>query len=318
MRSDMKQSTSSRQRNSSISLFGRVFNTLCLVIVVATGCVGVPTHPIATPIPGPAATLALPAMPTRKVAITPPAPLATPTILPQVDRLILRPILPEGRKLLEADRREITQILLRRSACLTAHFDVQWSSDERIIVTLLDVRDPNTVEKTLMSPGRLEFVRSDSIDLVIWPIEPGSYVRTSSRSNGPDPIIHGSPKDPFPDQVFRMILGGQHLKEAHPQLDTKFHVSIALEFTAEGKQLLATYTMQHVSEVLLIALDNILLLAPRITSPILDGSAIIESGPAKQWSVAEAGCMTAMMNSMLPFPLELVERSRSGSLARNP
>ena len=212
----------------------------------------------------------------------------------------------------------MTQILFRRTACLAARYDVKWQGDGRIAVYLGDVQDRAAAIKTLVSPGRLEFVASESVDLNLWPLEEGSYVRTSANQNGPDPTIQGAVKDLFPNQVFHTILDAQHVKEAHPQLDENFNVSITIEFTDEGRQLLANYTTQHIGEILAIVLDNIVMMAPIINGAIPDGQVLINSVPEKPWTVEEAGCLTAMMAGMLPFPLEVVEQSGESAFASNP
>ena len=152
----------------------------------------------------------------------------------------------------------------------------------------------------------------------LWPLEEGSYVRTSANRNGPDPTIQGAVKDPLPNQVFHTILDTQHVKEAYPQLDESFNVSIAMGFTDEGKRRLANYTAQHIGEVLVIVLDNIVLMAPVIDGEIPDGQVLINSVPEKPWTVEEAGCLTAMMAGMLPFPLEVVEQSGESAFASTP
>jgi preprotein translocase subunit SecD len=232
---------------------------------------------------------------------------------PGAESWVLRPVLPKGHQLSKGDQRAITQILLRRANCLAEQYDVRWQGDDKIVVMLSAVREPGAAAKTLISPGRLDFVSSDSLDLVAWPLAPGSYVRTNSNPNDPDPIIHGAPDDPLPEQVFRTILGGQHLKDAHPLLDTNANVSLALEFTDEGTRILAAHTERYIGEVLAIVLDNIVLLAPQINTPITEGQAIIDSGPEKQWTVVEATCMTTMMNTMLPFPLQVAEHQGGAS-----
>jgi hypothetical protein len=91
-------------------------------------------------------------------------------------------------------------------------------------------------------------------------------------------------------------------------LDEHFNVSIALEFNDEGRKILASYSAQHIGETLAIVLDNIILMAPDIKTAIPNGYALINQGTEAPWTVEEAGCLTAMMTGMLPFPLEVVNR----------
>jgi hypothetical protein len=284
---------------------------LWLAVVMTAGCIGSQSWPNASSTPEAPATTAPVRTPTA-TSTRAPAPTSEPAS--GIIQLSLRPVLLPGQALLEADRDVIRRLLFRRATCLASDFDAEWQSDERIIVRLAGVRTPDAVVKTLTSPGRLEFAAAESVDLNLWPLEEGSYVRTSANRNGPDRTIQGAVKDPFPNQVFHTILDAQHLKEAHPQLDENFNVSIAMEFTDEGKRLLADYTARHIGEVLAVVLDNIVLMAPVISGAIPDGHVLINSTPEEPWTVEEAGCLTAMMAGMLPFPLEVVEQSGASAM----
>lgn len=78
-----------------------------------------------------------------------------------------------------------------------------------------------------------------------------------------------------------------------------------MHFTDEGKRILADYTAQHIGDVLGIVLDNIVLMAPRISTPITEGVAALSG----TWTKEEAACLAAEMSGALPFPLEVVEHT---------
>jgi hypothetical protein len=263
---------------------------LCLCAGMAAGCVGIESRPMVSP---------------ASVVTASPTPGSVPSPTPATERLILRPILPAGRELLEADKKAIADILLWRSGCLADLFWVEWEGEGRIAVELTGVHDPSMIVRTLLAPGQLEFVevRPDDLQPSDW--ELGFYVRTGTNRDGPDPATYGTVRDPFPDQVFETILSGRHVKEASVTLTPDRKASIMVEFTDEGKRILADYTAQHVGGVLGIVLDNIVLMAPRIDEPITEGNAQLNG----TWTVEEADCLAARMSGALPFPLQVVERS---------
>lgn len=84
--------------------------------------------------------------------------------------------------------------------------------------------------------------------------------------------------------------------------DTRWQVAVTL--TPAGAQKLAAYTQAHVGHYLVISRDGIVLAAPVVQTPILDGQAVI----AGQFDAAAARTLAAQLTGgRLPYRLVVVE-----------
>jgi protein-export membrane protein SecD len=183
---------------------------------------------------------------------------------------------------------------------------VQTQGSNRIIVELPGINDPDAAVQTLKSTGQLEFVEVGPSDPLITQ---GVYLRTASSPNPPREAQDDIPL-PYPDKVFNTIMTGRDLRMASTQLNEYGQPYIQFELTDNGAQVFGDYTRANVGQVLAIVLDNIVLSAPVINSPITEGSGIIEG----RFTRAEADSLSIQMRyGALPTPLEVVDRRTIGA-----
>ena len=188
---------------------------------------------------------------------------------------------------------------------------VQIQGENRIIVELPGIDNPDQAVQTLKSTGQLEFVEIGSSTGSAFPnIQDGVYVRTTNNDSVPDKAKLGATDLPYADQVFKTIMTGRELKDAQIQLDQYGAPYISFELTDAGAKIFGDYTAQHVGDTLAIVLDNVVLSAPNIRSAIPDGKGIIEG----KFTREEADSLAVQMRyGALPVPLEVANRRTIGA-----
>jgi protein-export membrane protein SecD len=183
---------------------------------------------------------------------------------------------------------------------------VQSQGQNRIIVELPGIADPEAAVETLRSTGQLEFVEIPDGTTV----QQGDYIRTTNNPNAPDPKKLGTERNPYPDKTFSTIMTGAELSTAGTQLDQLGSPVITFELKPDGAKTFATYTASHIGKVLAIVLDNQVLSAPSINSAIPEGRGEITG----KFTLEEAQNLAVQMKyGALPVPLEVVSRSSIGA-----
>jgi preprotein translocase subunit SecD len=194
---------------------------------------------------------------------------------------------------------------------------VQVAGTRRIVVELPGVKDPEEAVATIKETGLLEFIDMSTVDAAQAYALVGSSVETdfgqaaapaatpTSEVGGPTP----TPAAAAP-LVFHTVMTGTGLKNAAATVSTntnEFEVSFIL--TDEGKQTFGDYTSTHVGKILGIALDKVLISAPRISTGITEGQGVItgsfDSDGANRLAVQ-------LRYGSLPIPLKVVESSTVG------
>ena len=218
----------------------------------------------------------------------------------------------EGQTVTPADLQTAKTIVERRVNGLGVTEPlVQIQGENRIIVELPGIDNPDQAVQTLKSTGQLEFVEIGSSTNSAFPnIQDGVYVRTTNNDNVPDEAQLGATALPYADQVFKTIMTGRELKDAQIQLDQYGAPYISFELTDAGAKIFGDYTAQHVGDTLAIVLDNVVLSAPNIRSAIPDGKGIIEG----KFTREEADSLAVQMRyGALPVPLEVANRRTIGA-----
>jgi protein-export membrane protein SecD len=188
---------------------------------------------------------------------------------------------------------------------------VQQQGENRIIVELPGINNPDQAVQTLKNTGQLEFVEIGPSTNSPYPnIQDGVYVRTTNKDSVPDPAALGKTENPYPDQVFETIMTGRDLKDAQISLDQYGAPYISFELSDAGAKIFGDYTAQHVGDTLAIVLDNVVLSAPNIKSAIPEGKGIIEG----KFTQEEAQSLAVQMRyGALPVPLEIANRRTIGA-----
>ena len=139
--------------------------------------------------------------------------------------------------------------------------------DDRIRIEIPDVKDPNEILEIVGTPAHLEFLDPDG----------------------------------------NVIMEGKDIENAVPMIDSSDNsYYVYFELNEEGKVAFAEATTNHVGEVISIVLDNTVISAPEVQSPITEGSGQI-SGQFTQQEVVNLANL--IMSGALPLDIELIEAS---------
>lgn len=113
------------------------------------------------------------------------------------------------------------------------------------------------------------------------------------------------------DSFVETGLTGKQLKKSQAQLDPQTSKPIiSLEMNDEGRELFADITKQNVDEVLAIFVDGVPIMTPVISTPILDGKAVING----EFSVEEAKNLAIQLNAgALPVNIKVLEQKTIGA-----
>ena len=110
-------------------------------------------------------------------------------------------------------------------------------------------------------------------------------------------------------------LSGKQLKKATADIQQgkglSREVVVRLQFDDEGTKLFSELTTQYLNKQIAIFLDNQVLSAPTVQSPITDGQAIISSD---QFTAESAKELATRLNSgALPVPIKLISQQNVGA-----
>lgn len=105
-------------------------------------------------------------------------------------------------------------------------------------------------------------------------------------------------------------LSGKQLKRAAVQFDPQTgEPGVTIEFNEEGTKLFGEITAGHSGEMLAIALDGSIIMAPRINEPIYGGQAVING----IGGIDEARQLSIQLNAgALPVPISVLEQRSIG------
>jgi protein-export membrane protein SecD len=218
----------------------------------------------------------------------------------------------EGQVVTAADMQTAKTIVERRVNGLGVTEPlVQLQGENRIIVELPGISNPDQAVQTLKSTGQLEFVEMGPSDGNPYPLAvQGAYVRTSNNPGQRTPEQLGATPNPYPENVFATVMTGSGLRDAQIQLDQYGAASISFQLTDEGAKTFGDYTREHVGDILAIVLDNVILSAPRINSVIPDGQGEITG----QFTREEADSLAVQMRyGALPVSLDVANRRTVGA-----
>ena len=184
---------------------------------------------------------------------------------------------------------------------------VQLAGNDRIIVELPGVDNPDEAVDSLRGTGRLEFVDSQG-----QYIPEGTLIRTSSS---PDPSLSETTTITDVTQlgpIFQSITDGADLdtnavQPAFSQTGVAGNrPAVAFAFRGASATSLASFTAQNVGQPMCIVLDNRVVSCPQINAALTDGTGVIE--------VSSEGERDTILNQLkygaLPVPL-VIETSRS-------
>jgi preprotein translocase subunit SecD len=172
--------------------------------------------------------------------------------------------------------------------------------DERILVQVPGLQDPEGLKKLLGKTARLEF---KLVDLTADP---------QQVAQGRAPV--GSQVLPMADGGRiavrrRAIVNGDQLIDARQSFDENNQPVVSITFDGRGGKAFGKVTQDNVGKPFAIVLDNVVLSAPSIIEPILGGQAKITGS----YTVQTANDLAVQLRSgNLPVDLKVVEERTIG------
>jgi len=229
-------------------------------------------------------------------------------------QVLLEADLPEGQAI-DADAMSTAKVIVeqRVNGLGVSEPNVQLQGENRIIVELPGVSNPDQAINTIRSTGQLEFIEPAGERLT-----GGNIINTTNR---PDAVKRAVATDPaavaaapFPDRTFETVMTGDILQNAVASQDEYNQWQIQFSLTGDGSSQFFEYTRNHIGQPLVIVLDGRVLSAPVINAAISDNGVI-----TGQFSSEEAdGLAIQMRYGALPVPLSVVDvRTIGASLGQD-
>jgi preprotein translocase subunit SecD len=179
--------------------------------------------------------------------------------------------------------------------------------DRRIFVQVPGVEDPEALKALIGQTARLEFklvdMNADPAQVAAGIAPPGSQVLPMADGNGAIAVQR------------RTIVSGEQLVRAKQAFDENGRPSIDFTFNAAGSRRFGRVTQENVGKPFAIILDNKVLSAPTIQTPILGGQGQITGN----FTVESANQLAINLSSgKLPVKLNVVEeRTVSAELGKD-
>jgi preprotein translocase subunit SecD len=190
----------------------------------------------------------------------------------------------------QADVDVVKQIIERRvNATGVSEPVVVTSGTDRIVVEVPGVSDTAAIRKLVGQTGRLDFV----------PLPASEY--GTGTAPGPRTAVEGQPLPTTEAALF----SGDQINSANVNTNQQGQRVVAFTLKGDGAKLFGDYTSAHVGEFFAIVLDNAVISAPTIQSPITGGSGEITGGGAAGFAQKDAEDLVNVLRfGSLPFPVE--------------
>lgn len=180
---------------------------------------------------------------------------------------------------------------------------IQAQGPDRILVQLPGVDDPDRVKRLLGETAKLNFhlVDEDASvgDALAGRVPPGSRLLYEEGSGGKSvPYVIRR----------RVMVSGENLVDAQPSFDQGRPI-VSFRFDSVGGQRFGQATSENVGKRMAIVLDDKVISAPVIETPILGGSGIIRG----RFTVQEVQDLALLLRAgALPAPLKILEERTVG------
>ncbi|MBT3700349.1 MAG: protein translocase subunit SecD [Alphaproteobacteria bacterium] len=183
---------------------------------------------------------------------------------------------------------------------------IQRQGDDRILIQLPGVKDPDRIKRLLGKTAKMVFrfvdIKSNVADVLrTGRVPPGSeLLEQEAKEAG------GSARQYLVRK--RVMVSGESLVDADATFDQGRPV-VSFRFDSVGAKKFADATSKNVGRLFAIVLDNKVISAPEIQSPILGGSGIISGS----FTVPEANDLAVLLRAgALPAPLKILEERTVG------
>lgn len=185
---------------------------------------------------------------------------------------------------------------------------VQRQGDNRIIVELPGIDNPDQAIATLRGTGLLEFV-----EMGPQAFPAGTLIQTDLGGHiavSPEDDPNAGLLNPLTGQPFRTIMTGADLRTAQVGFEELTSAPmIVFELSDTGRDIFREYTSQNLGQVVAITMDKVVLSAPTIQA-VIDGSGQITG----QFLLDEARTLAVQMQyGALPVPLNVIDTRSVGA-----
>ena len=216
-------------------------------------------------------------------------------------RIIMTPTEAGTRTFIDNAMEAARDIVERRVNALgTREPTIVRQGDDRIVVQVPGLSDPQALKDLLGQTARLEF---KMVDLNANPADLANGIAPVGSEVAPYP---GNPTGEPSIAVKRQVLiSGDQLVDAQQLYDQQDNQPVvSIRFDAQGSNIFARTTQQNVGKPFAMLLDGKVLSAPNINEPILGGQAQISGS----FTVASANALAiALRSGSLPVKLKVVE-----------
>jgi len=222
------------------------------------------------------------------------------------NRIVLTPTASGSKQALKDSLTVARDVVRRRiDPGGTKEITVINQGDRRIFVQVPGVEDPEALKQLIGQTARLEFklVSEQQPDASGRPA-PGTQVLPMADGSGAVAVER------------RVIVSGEQLVRAKQGFDQDGRPAIDFTFNAAGSRRFGRVTQENIGKPFAIILDNKVLSAPTIQTPILGGQGQITGG---NFTVESANQLAINLSSgKLPVKLNVVEeRTVSAELGRD-
>lgn len=232
-------------------------------------------------------------------------------------QVLLQAKTPDGQPPL-ADDLEATRFIIenRVNGLGVSEPLIQIQGQDKIVVELPGVSDPDAAIRTFGQTGRLEFVDAGDNFLspgikvetsfpALWPVPAEQLAATSTVTNTTG--VTGTTQSALPK--FATVVTGEHLRTAELAFQqTTNQPVVAFTLTADGAKRFSDYSSKNIGKILAIVLDGEVISAPRINGVISDQGQI-----EGQFTREEANSLVLQLKyGALKVPLEVVNTRTVG------
>lgn len=216
-------------------------------------------------------------------------------------KVLLEADLPEGQSPPAGAMEQVRRIVENRIDALGALEPVvQLQGEQRLIVELPGLEDPESAVELIRETAQLEFVEVPGPVMADTPITT-TYAVEQGRVE-PDEEDAGA--------VYETIMTGEILQTSDVQFDpTTGSPLVTFTLTPDGSRAFGEYTQQHVGDFLAIVLDGVVISAPQIETAITGGEGVITG----DFTLEEATRLSTQLRyGALPIPLTVESTSTIG------
>ncbi len=222
-------------------------------------------------------------------------------------RIVMTPTSSGIASAIKSAMEQATEVVRRRIDELgTKEPTIIGQGSDRIIVQVPGLQNPEALKALLGKTAKLEFkmvdLSADPAQVAAGHAPIGSQILP--LENGP-----GRPQGKI--AVYRRaIITGDQLVKAQPGHDPQTNEAVVeIGFNSQGSRKFAEVTKENVGKPFAMVLDNVVLSAPRIISPILGGNAQITGS----FTIDSANQMAiALRSGKLPVALKVIEERTVG------